>query len=177
MQSFGRYPSLEEAARAYDIGYILFRGIRGKLNFGVSSYIDIASGTFHDYVELPLAIAHAISLYFKRGCTGPKGTLEEREAVRERMRSLFRPTICPPNHEKFLEQSGIFGAARHEPPPLPRALPLAHQVDVEFGSEPFPSAALSRLLTGSKRRACLEQQEAPSPESLPTKRRVCGGEH
>jgi hypothetical protein len=111
VQSFGRYESLEEAARAYDIGYILFRGIRGKLNFAVSNYIDIASGMFHDQVELPLLVAHAVSLYLKRGCTGSKGRLEEREAARARMSSLFRPTNRPAHHEAFLEKAAIFGAA------------------------------------------------------------------
>lgn len=53
LQSFGTYDDADAAATAYDIGYILFRGTRGKINRPIDDYVDQASGRLHEDLHIP----------------------------------------------------------------------------------------------------------------------------
>lgn len=68
------------------MGFILFRGPAGKLNFSVNAYVD-ASGHFRADAVLPAEVAKSVKAYLSLPGDGGKGALREKRA--KRMRTLF----------------------------------------------------------------------------------------
>ena len=92
MQSFGTYEDADEAAAAYDLGYILFRGTRGKINCSIDTYIEQATGRFHAAVAIPEQVLDAVDRFF----TSDKFMHHDRAAVALRMAALFPAGATPP---------------------------------------------------------------------------------
>jgi hypothetical protein len=91
VQSFGTYDDADAAATAYDIGYILFRGTRGKINRPIDDYVDQASGLLHDDLHIPEQVDQAVRRYLESG----KFAHEDKVRVMERVASYWPPGKCP----------------------------------------------------------------------------------
>jgi hypothetical protein len=91
VQSFGTYETPDNAAKAYDIGYILFRGTRGKINRPIDDYIHLASGRFHDGTVIPPQVEDAVRRYLQSN----KFKHQDKVTSLERITTYFKPDTCP----------------------------------------------------------------------------------
>ena len=88
-RAWGCFPIAEEAARAYDIGYILFRGTHGKINTTLDQYIDCATGCFHASVDIPSTVEVAVQRYLKKAPAAIK------DKMLQRIVTYFTEGACP----------------------------------------------------------------------------------
>ena len=103
MQSFGRYDTAAAAAAAYDVGFILCRGPRGKINFSFAAYLD-AGRHFRDELNLPAPVAVAISRHLAQlTAHAPDKLLAARQLAQAR----FAPGAEAGPHGWFLEAAGL----------------------------------------------------------------------
>jgi hypothetical protein len=94
MQSFGSYDTPDEAAIAYDVGYILFRGLKGKINHPIDNYIDQATGYLHEDLQIPGQVDQSVRRYLESNKFGH----EHKVSTMERIVAFWSPGKCPFYH-------------------------------------------------------------------------------
>jgi hypothetical protein len=113
MQSFGRYDTAQQAAEAYDIGCILFKGREMRLNFSAATFLDDATGTFREDLDLTRfsGVARSVSKSLEgKGRKGETSSAESGPEIVHRgaLQSLFRVPL-PQLHEAFVRIAGLEG--------------------------------------------------------------------
>eukprot|EP00892_Ulva_mutabilis_P006801 jgi/Ulvmu1/4493/UM002_0219.1 len=88
--SFGTYPTLEEAATAFDLGAILCKGAEWQINEPLTEYM--LDGAFHSHVTIPPHVVACIQKYLK----GLKAINEDKHSAEHtRIMGYFRDRDCP----------------------------------------------------------------------------------
>jgi hypothetical protein len=111
MQSFGRYDTVQHAAEAYDIGCIIFKGCEMRLNFSTAKFLDNASRTFREELDLSkyLGVANSIAKALSgKGRKLPAGKAGGGVEPVDRVALLrFFRTPVPQIHEEFVRAAGL----------------------------------------------------------------------